>query len=151
MLTQDYTKVVSNLLAGNSAYTPNYLYVEYTNSDVPAAPTDTAGKEYYDGLSAPLGYFRVPITIKPTVSANNKITYTVLLPADMATNNAIVYGVALVSAPDPGDSTHDIVFAREYFVDKPLALSSNQTLCFSFQLAVFGAEDVYNDDFWNEE
>ena len=147
MLTSDYTTVVSNLLAGNSSYMPNYLYVEFTNLDNPTIPTDTDGVEYYQALhttTPTVGYLRIPITIKPTVS-NNRITYTVLMTSTTSANGlsfgsgSRIYGVALVSAITPTDSSNDIVFAREYFSDsnKQLVMSENQTFCFSFQVAVF--------------
>ena len=155
MLTQDYTTIVSNLLAGKRNYTPNYLYVEFTNSDIPAITEDTQGREYYDGLTD-IGYLRVPITIKPTV-LGTKITYTVLLSSTTSANgvpfgnSSKIYGVALVSALNPENSDTDIVFAREYFTDKYLEMVEGQTFCFSFQISVFdGATPTESLD-WNEE
>lgn len=158
MLTSEYTTVVANLLAGNASYMPNYLYVEFTNSTV-SVPEDQTSADYYEDLTDPVGYLRIPITIKPTVSGN-KITYTVLATTTTSANGvtfgngSIIYGVALVSAPDPNDPTDDIVFAREYFEsEKRLTMTSNQTFCFSFQLAILDtAEPEPEEDvLWNEE
>ena len=161
MLTSDYTTVVSNLLAGNSSYMPNYLYVEFTNSDNPTLPTDTQGVEYYQALhtaNPTVGYLRIPITIKPTVS-NNRITYTVLMTSTTSANGlsfgsgSRIYGVALVSSTTPSDSSTDIVFAREYFEsNKQLVMSDNQTFCFSFQVAIFdGAVPESEELEWEDE
>ena len=157
MLTDKYTTVVANLLAGNVAYTPNYLYVEFTNSTV-SAPEDTSSSDYYESLADPVGYLRIPITIKPTVSQDNKVTYTVLANTTTSANGvtfgngSTIYGVALVSSTDPNDPSKDIVFAREYFVDKPLVMTSNQTFCFSFQLATLdSAQPEPEADYWNED
>ena len=145
MLTDKYTTVVANLLAGNVAYMPNYLYVEFTNSTV-SVPEDTSSSDYYESLTDPVGYLRIPITIKPTVSPDNKVTYTVLANTTTSANgvtfgaNSTIYGVALISAPNPNDPSDDIVFAREYFADKPLVMTSNQTFCFSFQLTMVEPE-----------
>ena len=162
MLTSDYTTVVSNLLAGNASYMPNYLYVEFANSDNPTIPVDTQGVEYYQALhtaNPTVGYLRIPITIKPTVS-NNRITYTVLMTAIDSVNGlsfgegSRIYGVALVSAITPEDISNDIVFAREYFQDtsKQLVMTANQTFCFSFKLALFdGVAPSPEEINWNEE
>lgn len=157
MLTLDYTTVVSNLLAGNSSYMPNYLYVEFSNSSNPTIPEDTQGRDYYDGLTD-IGYLRIPITIKPTVS-NNRITYTVLLTSTTSANSvsfgtgSIIYGVALVSALDSSDPSKDIVFAREYFSsDKQLTMVEGQTFCFSFQVAIFdGVAPEPEEIEWEDE
>ena len=155
MLTTDYIKVVTNLLAANSSYTPNYLYVEFTNDSSVSAPTDTQGKEYYDSLTTS-GYLRIPITIKPTVSGN-QITYTVLVASGSSlnsvefTNASRIYGVALVSAVEPNNPEKDIVFAREYFPDKTLVLGDNQTVCFSFKLSVFDSVTQADEEYWVDE
>lgn len=143
MLTSNYTTVVSNLLAGNSSFTPNYLYVEFTNSTV-SIPEDQSSADYYESLTDPIGYLRIPITIKPTVSLDNKVTYTVLANTTTSANGtsfgngSTIYGVALVCATAPDDPSKDVVFAREYFTDssKQLVMTSNQTFCFTFQLTM---------------
>lgn len=159
MLTDKYTTVIANLLAGNQEYIPNYLYVEFTNSTV-SIPEDQTSSSYYNSLADPIGYLRIPITIKPTVSRDNKVTYTVLATMDTSVNgvtfgnDSVIYGVALVAAPDPTDPAEDIVIAREYFTDpsKQLVLTSNQTFCFSFQLAIFdSSQSDPEEEYWNED
>lgn len=157
MLTRDYTKVIANLLAGNSAYMPNYLYVEFSNSSEPTIPTDNQGREYFDQLSD-VGYLRIPITIKPSISGNI-LKYTVLTTDKTSANNtvfgndSVIYGVALVSAIDPEDPTQDIVFAREYFTDpnKQLVMTNDQIFCFSFQLALFADDTTEESLEWDNE
>lgn len=159
MLTTKYTTVVSNLLAGNASYMPNYLYVEFTNDTV-IIPESYQDPDYYkNGIPNTAGYLRIPITIKPTVS-DNKITYTVLATNTISStdvsfgNGSTIYGVALVSAPDSNDPNGDIVFAREYFTDpsKQLVMTNNQTFCFSFQLAVFDNAPPEEEELvWNNE
>lgn len=136
MLTPEYIKVLTQLLAGNREYTPNYLYLWYT-----------------DGSSD--SYLRIPITIKPTVD-EDKVTYMALVGADetdVAVDTAITK-VSLVVAPAVNDDTQDIILSEQVIdEEKQLTLGVNQTLCFSFQLSLIGVmSDVEDtDDYWNEE
>ena len=147
MITKDYTTVLANLLAGNKEYTPNYLYLEFKNTEsVVSEPdlSDISGKEYYDTLSGDTSYLRVPITLKPVIDGST-ITYTTLVSSTTsanpniefsADNHSRIYGVALVVAPIDADPTRDIVISQSYFIDenKQLVAVDNQTFCFSFKL-----------------
>ena len=147
MITKDYTTVLANLLVGNKEYTPNYLYLEFKNTEsvVPEPDlSDISGKEYYDTLSGDTSYLRVPITLKPVIDGST-ITYTTLVSSTIsanpniefsADNHSRIYGVALVVAPVDADSTQDIVIAQSYLIDenKQLVAVDNQTFCFSFKL-----------------
>lgn len=162
MLTQDYNIVVAQLLAGNSKYTPKYLYLEFANSETEVAVPESVeeGRSYYDSLSLSdsVGYLRIPITIAPTVDeVNGKVIYTVLVTSIESVNgvrfssgdNSRIYGVALVAAPAPDDPTQDIVFAREYFRGtRQLSAVDNQTFCFSFQLLVSKGSSDSNELVW---
>lgn len=161
MLTKDYNKIIAQLLAGNSKYTPKYLYLEFANSETEVSiPEYTEeGREYYDSmLPEGAGYLRIPITITPTVdTVNGKVLYTVLVTSTESENgvrfssadNSRIYGVALVSAPDPKDPTQDVVFSREYFEgSKQLTMADNQTFCFSFQLLVSKGSENSNEMEW---
>ena len=146
MITTQYKEIVSNLLAGNSRYTPNYVYLEFenTSSEVSVPADETSGKSYYDNLGSDKGYLRIPIVITPAVK-NDRIMYTVLVTSTESETdlpfsselNSRIYGFALVSAPDPADPTKDVVFSREYLTgNKQLTATENQTLCVSFQVAI---------------
>lgn len=148
MITTQYKEIVSNLLAGNSNYTPNYVYLEFenTSSEVSTPSDETSGKSYYDDLGSTKGYLRIPIVITPAVK-NDRIMYTVLVTSTESETDlpfvtddspsSRIYGIALVSAPDPADSTKDVVFSREYLTgNKQLTATENQTLCVSFQVAI---------------
>lgn len=160
MLTQDYNKVVAQLLAGNSDYTPKYLYLEFANTEneVSIPEYTELGREYYDRmLPDGAGYLRVPITITPTVTADGRVVYTVLVTSTesvngvsfSATDKSKIYGVALVAAPVRDDPTQDVVFAREYFRgNKQLSVIDNQTFCFSFQLLISKGSTTSNELEW---
>lgn len=147
MITDDYTSVIANLLSGNNSYVPNYLYLEFKNTESPVPEPDLSyksGKAYYDALGNDTSYLRVPITLKPVVD-NNSVTYTTLVSSTEPMNSNIIfsaeahsriYGVALVVALEDSDPTQDIVIAQNYIVDenKQLVVVDNQTFCFSFKL-----------------
>lgn len=145
MITNDYTTVISKLLAGDTRYTPNYLYLEFKNteSNVPQPNwSSISGKDYYDCLDSETSYLRVPITLKP-ISDDTSVTYTTLVSSTEAANpemifsagvHSRIYAVALVVAPVESDLTQDIVIAQSYLGDKQLVAVDNQTFCFSFKL-----------------
>lgn len=146
MITNEYTTVVANLLSGNSQYLPNYLYLEFKNTESVVAEPDlssVSGKVYYDTLSGDASYLRIPITLKPTVDGDS-ITYTTLVSSTesinpevvfSAENHSRIYAVALVVAPTPIDHTQDIVIAQSYLSgNSQLVAVDNQTFCFSFKL-----------------
>lgn len=161
MLTKDYNKIVAQLLAGNSEYTPKFLYLEFANSETEVSvPEDTElGREYYDSmLPEGAGYLRIPITITPTVDpVNSRIVYTVLVTTTESVNgirfssadHSRIYGVALAAAPVLDDPTQDVIFAREYFNGtKQLTMVDNQTFCFSFQLLISKGSESSNELEW---
>ena len=123
---QDGSKtILCNLLAGNSEFRPDTLYVEFQNSsdtpDVPVFTTDE-GVEYYTNLESPKDYLKVPIVIKPSVD-DNSITFSAVIAAGTGEHgldcgsNTQAYGAALVS-----ESTGQ-VYARMYFAT-PVALTT---------------------------
>ena len=151
MITQDYTTVLANLLAGNSKYTPNYLYLEFKNTESSVLKPDLSsisGKAYYDTLGNDTSYLRVPITLKPVVDGSS-IIYTTLVSSMepinpnvifSAENHSRIYGVALVVAPESLDPTQDVVIAQSYLGDNQLVVVDNQTFCFSFKLNLHNYE-----------
>lgn len=110
------------------------MYIEFDNSGSPVNPVPTIDREdgldYYNNLSDPRDYLRVPITATGESSSdeslfpdNNIAEFWAqtagatgvhgLAFSDSA--NSRVYGGALVAFTDPEDSTSDIVFSRFYF------------------------------------
>jgi len=121
--------ILALLIAGNADYKLNVMYIEFQNTGgtpVPAPSFNrTGGRAYYDGLVS-ADYLRVPVLTSPALSAsasqyeNNQaaffaVTEGVLGVHGTAFNTtSVVYGAALVAAPDIGDQSRDIVFSRVY-------------------------------------
>lgn len=110
------------------------MYIEFDNSGVPVSPVPTidrsAGLSYYNSLSAPRDYLRVPVSATDEASSdealfpdNNIAEFWAQTAGTVGVHgrlfsdaaNSRVYGGALVVTPDPDDSTQDIVFSRFYF------------------------------------
>lgn len=123
---QDGSKVIlCNLLAGNTNYKPDTLYIEFQNSsDTPEIPvyTTDAGVEYYSNLDSPKDYLKVPIVIKPSVE-DNSVTFSAVVAAGTGEHGLVcgsttqAYGAALVS------ESAGQVYARMYF-DTPITLTT---------------------------
>lgn len=120
--------------------TKMYLYLEYTNTTVPASYTSAASisssfadpKAYYNSLASS-NFLRVPAVRDPNpVNSSNSGTYTttttffgqstgstngVLSNGVTFANNSICYGAALVLVVDEADRTKDLIIGRSYFVD----------------------------------
>lgn len=135
---QDGSKtILCNLLAGNTEFRPDTLYVEFQNSaDTPTTPVYTTdeGVEYYNNLSSPKDYLKVPIVIKPSVSEDS-VTFSAVIAAGTGAKNGLTcgsttqaYGVALVS-----ESTKQ-VYARMYFTT-PVALTTSTQYYFPWTIS----------------
>ncbi len=135
----DHTEVLVQLLAGQpngKPYRIGAMYIEFENNagaavDIPTVDnTDPAeGRDYYDALSSPRDYQRVPINTSVLSSTDedlytkNKVTYYGQTQGSTgegalvfsAENQSRVYGGALVATPDYGDPTQDLIVARFYF------------------------------------
>jgi len=127
---------------GDVDYKINRIYIEFENvaspGDAVSIPTFVAtdGVEYYQGLSSPKDYLTVPLIGQPTIGIapgyeayftegvdGNMLTFLAQTAGAVGVNgatfsnalNSKIYGIALVSAPDSGDPTKDIVIARGYY------------------------------------
>jgi len=131
MIVNTAYDIQAKLLAGESQYTPNYIFVEYMNvkkigDTIPlttVTPEDTA--DYYYSLGADKDYLAIPITLKPYIAeptGDNKaaIYYSVVTSGFTEgtkglkfslDKNSTIYGLGLVTRlADAG--TNDILFAR---------------------------------------
>jgi hypothetical protein len=133
-------KLLRNL-KDNKNYWIGGMYIEFDNSGAPVNPTPTitrnAGLSYYNSLSSPRDYLRVPIAATEESSSNltnfpdNNVAHFYAQTAGTVgvhgltfsdSVNSRVYGGALVAFRDPEDAAQDLVFSRFYFA------SANQLL-----------------------
>lgn len=144
------------MAAGDTTYRVSHMYVEFENVSSPedaiTAPAFSAAEssEYYLGLagSAVRDYLRVPLLPVQEITAapgfddvfpageGNKVTFYAQTTGSAGQNgktfsdsvNSKVFGMALVAAPVPGDSSRDIVVARTYFdtAEQVLKTASSQ-------------------------
>lgn len=125
----------------NKNYWIGGMYIEFDNSGAPVNPTPSitrdAGLSYYNSLSSPRDYLRVPIAATDESSSNitnfpdNNVAHFYAQTAGTLgvhgltfsdSVNSRVYGGALVAFRDPEDAAQDLVFSRFYFA------SANQLL-----------------------
>jgi len=148
----DYATILGELLRGapdGKPYKIGAMYVEFENNGgvavTPPTPLAAEGKSYYDGLLThpTRDYLRVPATavlLDSTDAAlypgGNRLT-VIAQTAGVAgvhgkifsdTVSSRVYGGALVSTPDYGDQTQDLVYARFYYAaaSQMVKLASSQ-------------------------
>lgn len=125
--------ILGRLLAGQSDYAINMLYLEFQNTSgaiIPPAVSRADGIAYYNGLSSSpdTDFLRLPLLVNPTVDASspdyesNQATFFAesegtagfFGKAFSEAAASWVFGAALVVAPDPADQSKDIVFSRVY-------------------------------------
>lgn len=128
--------ILSLLLAGHSEFKIGAMYMEFMNladPDDPITPPAfdrSGGSEYYASLatSPNVDYLRVPIVLNPLNSASgpnyvaNRATFFAISEGVVGVNgkefsaaaNSAVYGAALVSTPDFGDQSKDVIYSRDY-------------------------------------
>lgn len=136
-----FTAELPKALAQSVAEQPHkmYLYLEYTNSSVPAYTSASSisssfadPKSYYSGLTTS-NFLRVPAVRDPNVtsdvSGSTYTTTTTFFGQSTASTNgqlsngvtfgntSICYGAALVLVLDEADRTKDLIMGRSYFVD----------------------------------
>lgn len=130
-----WADVATQLHAGNAEYRVGTMYFEFENLANPAdmipPPTfdRSGGVSYYNNLSSPKDFLRVPITISPTIISSdpskyqgNQITFFTVTEGAAGehgvifdnASNSTVYGYGLVSSPVQSDQSQDIVVARTY-------------------------------------
>jgi len=125
--------ILGRLLAGQSSYAVNMLYLEFQNTVgviTPPVVSRADGIAYYNGLSASpdTDFLRLPLLVDPSVDASsadyesNQATF--FAESEGTTGffgkafsqgaSSFVFGAALVAAPDPADQSKDVVFSRVY-------------------------------------
>ena len=133
MIVDTAYDIQAKLLAGDSKYTPNYIFVEFknvntagstVNQTVPVTADDTI--DYYSKLDEYCDYLAIPITLKPytvepTGENKSAVYYSVVtsgftqgvngLPFE--SGNSTIYGLGLVTRL-ADDGTNDILFARTF-------------------------------------
>ncbi len=130
--------IMARVVSGDSEFKISAMYFEYENLAVPSDPIvapafdRSGGLAYYQGLSNPKDYLRVPIDIGVSLMSsdaalydNNQATFFALTGGTVGVNgrpftaaaNSTVYGVALAATPVLADPTQDVVFSRAYFPD----------------------------------
>lgn len=128
--------ILGRLLAGQSEYAINTVYLEYQNTVgviTPPAVSRADGIAYYNGLSSSLDtdFLRLPLLVNPSVDASgddyesNQATFFAesegltgfFGKAFSQAASSYVFGAALVAAPDPADQSKDVVFSRVYIGD----------------------------------
>ncbi len=140
LVMYDYATVVSQLLAGNPEYKASVMYFEFRNLDNPDDPITAPsygradGIDYYMGLSESedTDYIRASLTAttvsiqsgeSETFPGGNVLTAFAQTSGALGVNgktfsdsvNSKVFGGALVSSPDPEDSSRDLIISRFYF------------------------------------
>lgn len=150
--------LLGKMLAGRD-YTINTMYMEFRNGGTtPTITPDPAeGRSYYAALESGLSdsdYLRIVLGAEPSLSSTdeskfetNKATFFAMSTGETAgmgghvfsaAETSKVYGVALVAAPDPNDSSQDLVFSRSYdFTPKQKQIDEEISIIWSH---VFGEE-----------
>jgi len=127
---------------GDVDYRISKMYIEYYNvsspTDTVTVPTYTKNdsRTYYDNLSAPADYLRVPLMSNPAIHVasgyesvftegvdGNELTFTGMSTGTVgmhgvpfsASANSKVYGIALVAAPAASDKSRDVIVTRGYY------------------------------------
>ena len=135
MIIYNGIDLLGRLLAGQ-AIEINCMYLEFKNGGLPypvVTPDPSEGRSYYAALDTGLSdrdYIRVPLTADPTVESSdvtkfltNRVQFIALSAGYSAGRGghpftaaaqSVIYGVALVAAPDLDDASQDIVFSRSY-------------------------------------
>ena len=139
-LLYDADTIMAQLLRGSpdgKAYHIGGFFAEFDNSGADVNPVPTVGRDenlsYYNGLNAgdaDRDYLRIPL-ISTQLSSTNTANWPLGNEAEFSAQTAgatgvhgntfsdvagsRVYGGALVSFVDSGDSAQDLVFARFYF------------------------------------
>lgn len=144
MFTYEGADVLGKILVGKTEFIPNAVYVEFQNGGSPTPPalTRADGRSYYAGLevSGPVAdrsYMRLPLLVTPQLATSDADKYQSnvtrwMFMTEGGTQDvtetltfssgagSIVYGFALVAAPDfLGDRSRDLVFAR-FYPDTPI-------------------------------
>jgi hypothetical protein len=150
--------ILSKLLAGDAAYHPNILYVEFRKQYASVPPIDASDDKYYCNLAnQPVGdatrdFLRIPVisVIPRTDSANpNNIVleFSGICIGDrgvvgMPTHDTVIYGIGLGVSSTYGTGmdvrTQDIVWARGVFSEEnqvPFSVNAQTAVTFKLKLS----------------
>lgn len=145
-IQRDWVRIACQTIGkGQSNYKIGGMYLEFENVASPGDPvaipefSQSAGREYYDGLSGNQDYLRVPLIGDPTLSVsadmtdffsgdgvdNNTATFFSQSSGVAGVNglefsssaNSKLFGLALVAIPDWGDRSLDLIFGRAYYAE----------------------------------
>lgn len=155
MIVNTAYDIQANLLAGNSNYTPNYIFVEFSNVanigdniSLPEVSEDDT-IDYYYNLGSGIDYLEIPITLKPytaepTGDSKAEVYYSVVtsgmtngvkgLPFS-ASNHSTICGLGLVTRLDP-NGTKDILFARTVLPDDKQLLKTTGDMYINWKVAL---------------
>lgn len=159
MIVDSAYNIQSNLLIGNSQYTPNYIFVEYKNvqstSEIvvdEVQSTDTI--DHYNNLANNTDYLAIPITLQPRIvepTGENKaaVEYSVVTSGYTAgelrkgtpqevpfstTDNSLIYSLGLVSRVKTVDGYEDILFARTVLDDDKQLLKTTSDIYITWKI-----------------
>ena len=113
-------------------YATLMAYIEFANLGEPVDPVPTIARDeglsYYNSLTAPYDYLRLPIALTAVESSDETLypdgnisVFHLHTSGSVGYKNALsftegagsyVYGGAILAAPVPGDSTKDLLLAR---------------------------------------
>lgn len=133
MIVYEGIDLIARILAGQD-YRINTMYLEFKNGGAPSYTVDPAqGRSYYAALDSGGGasdYLRVALTTSPVLTSSDPTKFLANIMTILATTfgknagqggfefsaaaGSVVFGVALVAAPDPDDASQDLVFDRSY-------------------------------------
>jgi len=129
--------ILAQLIAGQSTYSIQAMYVEFKNLAAPSDPVSapaydrTGDISYYNGLSGSVDtdYLRVPLTVSASIGTSdatkyngNQVTFYGVTAGTSGihgktfaeTSNSAVYGYGLVATPVVSTQATDRVFSRAY-------------------------------------
>jgi hypothetical protein len=129
--------VLAKLLSGAAGHHISTMYLEFKNLAAPGDPISvptydrSGGLDYYNSLAASsdTDFLRIPLQIANTLSSSdedlyayNRVTFVGVSEGTQGFHgktfgpaaNSVVFGAALVAAPDQADQSRDLVFSRVY-------------------------------------
>jgi hypothetical protein len=152
LILNEWAAILGELLRGapdRKPYQFGAMYIEFENNGGAAVstptPLRTEASSYYADLvsDSTRDYLRVPVTAVTLTSTDENFPRGNRLTAYAQTDGTVgvhgkpfspasqsrVYGAALVSTPDFGDASQDLIWSRMYYTDTSrqlIALASSQ-------------------------
>lgn len=162
MIVNTAYDIQAKLLAGESEYTPNYIFVEFhnipdTNNNNNETTTTTVEVsavseddtiEYYSHMGDGMDYLAIPITLKPytaepTGDNKSEVYYSVVTSGmthgvnglPFAASKSIICGLGLVTRLVP-NGTKDILFARTALPENKQLLKTTSDMYINWKVAL---------------